>query len=593
MKEKTFHTNTEQQLQSSFAQLPIWIQKFSSVLFQSLNTFVQKITASAQGHLILNLFKPGTPGKRIRVLLTIKKGESGIALSSFQPVSLQKPNSFVQIARKYLQGQKVHAAYACLSPAIAVVLELSSRSQQKEASSCPEEEGPQCLILDFDAKPPRVVLAKKFLDVPKRYESQWQGEEGGCRMFFESWCEWSEDQTKTKRRACFLTSFVGYCPLPEKSNVHKSDVENSAHIPQSLLPKASSVCPDLVQNKNLLLCGLQNPHCLKNALDLLPTHIRKSARTRLQFFARRLLRQKADLPDSADILRLQKQSEGLKALLYLWPQNSLVWYVPPEFIEKYSMPACYQLKKNQNPGSLLTELHHKIEVLKRRQQELKIRIEQGLQAEEEYGQKILLAAQELFFFAKDYITKNTHFQENTPHLKKYLFELILAKETLPHVAHLCSLLGIFIVEDKKNKKTHKEQEKRLPYRVYFASSGESIKVSKSAEDADLMIKLMPSHHIWVHILTGEGSHVWLEKPKGKNCSERALCEAGILAVYHSKQSRAQSALVQIATRADIEKRKNLPPGKVLVRRCKTLLVKYDNFDLQKLLTESSKANFLL
>jgi hypothetical protein len=36
----------------------------------------------------------------------------------------------------------------------------------------------------------------------------------------------------------------------------------------------------------------------------------------------------------------------------------------------------------------------------------------------------------------------------------------------------------------------------------------------------------------------------------------------------------------------IEKRKNLAPGKVLVRRCETILIKYENNELQKLTTNS-------
>ena len=94
---------------------------------------------------------------------------------------------------------------------------------------------------------------------------------------------------------------------------------------------------------------------------------------------------------------------------------------------------------------------------------------------------------------------------------------------------------------------------------------------------------MPSNHYWFHVLTGEGSHVWLEKLKGeKKISPFAMREAGILAVHHSKHSRAQNAEIQFATRADIEKKKNLPVGKVLVRRCETFLIRYDSEELKKI-----------
>jgi predicted ribosome quality control (RQC) complex YloA/Tae2 family protein len=77
--------------------------------------------------------------------------------------------------------------------------------------------------------------------------------------------------------------------------------------------------------------------------------------------------------------------------------------------------------------------------------------------------------------------------------------------------------------------------------------------------------------------------VWLEKPKGSKPSETAVREAAMLAIHHSKLSRAQEADVYIALRGDLDKRKDLPPGKVLVRRSEHRFIRYTQNELQNFL----------
>jgi predicted ribosome quality control (RQC) complex YloA/Tae2 family protein len=135
----------------------------------------------------------------------------------------------------------------------------------------------------------------------------------------------------------------------------------------------------------------------------------------------------------------------------------------------------------------------------------------------------------------------------------------------------------------KKKQTQKQEQQRLPYRSYFAFTGEFIRVAKSAENGDAMLRLMPANHYWLHVLTGEGSHVWLEKPRGSKPSPRAIRDAAILAIHHSKLGRGMSGEVRFATRADVEKRKKLATGKVLVQRCETMTCKYTDVELQRIL----------
>ncbi|WP_161597579.1 NFACT RNA binding domain-containing protein [Fluviispira multicolorata] len=563
-------TEFSQELRTGIAQLAIWTRKFAQPLHRIMNASLQKITASEQGHIILSVYKPGDD--RSAILLSMKKGESGISTTRLKPTTLKQPNSIVQISRKYIQGRKVCSAYATISP-ICIIIELSDANKQIENFQ-EINEGPNCLILDLDAKPPRIILAKKYLSTPSRYKEQYGINFSPSDSFFESWCEWSEDCTKTKKRACFEYPLIAYCPLPQIEQNKDSQNIEVLHTEFSEIKLKSNPYP------------LQ----LNTALEILPTHIRRSAKTKLQFLSRRLIRQKADMPDEKEILRLQKQSEGFKTHLYLWPKDSVKWYVPPQFIQEFGLPAFYTLKKGEKPGDLLNKIHHEIDILKRRKQELSARIIESKTSEYDFQKLIIESAEELKSAIDNYKEKHFHLQTDLKKFEKYSLDYVLIKEDLPLLSRLCGMLDISMTESEQAQKIKEEKEKRFPFKEFTASTGEFIRVARSAEDGDKMIKLMPSHHTWIHVLTGEGSHVWLEKPKGEKPSLQAVREAAILAVHHSKHSRAQNTDVQISTRADIEKRKNLPPGKVLVRRCETLLIKYDNTELHKITDNNNLKN---
>lgn len=565
MKETSPSKNINLNNRTNIAQLAIWTKKFSTPLHRVIQTSLQKITASEHGQLILSVYKPGDD--KSTVLLSMKKGESGISTTHLKPIPLKQPNSIVQIARKYIQGRKIISAYATINP-ITIIIEFGEPNKNLENVS-EILEGPNSLILDLDAKPPRIILAKKFYGVPERYKADCAHFFAPQEAFFESWCEWSEENTKTKKRACFLSPLVEYCPMPAMTEAIET-ATNTPAINQVITKKIEISTEDLT---------------LTTALENLPTHMRRAAKTKLQFLSRRLQRQKQDLPDQNEIQRLSKQSEGLKTNLYLWPKESMTWYVPPQFITEFGMPAFYTLKKGERPGDILNRIHQEIDVLKRRKQELTTRIAESIQAETQFKLLLIDCATELRFFIQKYTDEYSYLSnKDINKFSKYVLDLILEKEDLPTISKLCRALDIPITESKLERKINEEKEKRLPFRVYLATTGEFIRVAKSAEDGDKMLKMMPSNHTWLHVLTGEGSHVWLEKPKGgKKPSPQAIREASILAVHHSKHSRSQSAEIQLATRADIEKKKNLPIGKVLVRRCETLLIKYDHTELQKLL----------
>jgi hypothetical protein len=571
-----------QELAPQWARLGLWQKKFTPVFERLRNATVQKISASDDGFLVLNIYKPGAP--RDPVLISIQRSGSGISLGTARPQAQPKPNSVVQMARKYLQGRKVQQVLLSIDP-VAVIIEFAPSGENFEESAEWPADAPDCLVLDLDHRPARVCVAHKHRGVPERYQSQCTGFLGS-EDFFESHCEWSLENTKTKRRATFTLPLNLSCLRATTSDTGESvSAETSA--PQAQVKPQTPHSP--VQNieAQLNLSANSTSHAegfspevpavatvpaepeitLQGALNLLPTHVRRAARTRIQFLERRLQRQKADLPGAHELSSLRSRAEALRAHIYMWPKGFSQWHVPPELISSAGLPPIITLKPGQSPGDLVNASFDELEKLKRRREELERRVEDSRIALERFEDTVIRAGSDIRALPEE--TRNA--------------QLALARE-VPHLVSVQRLLTVLEVTwtagQQKSAALEAERERRLPYRSYRASTGEFLRVSKSAADADAMLKLMPSHHTWVHVVTGEGSHVWLEKPKGAKPSDTALREAAMLAIHHSKQTRAQEADVYVALRGDLDKRKDLSPGKVIVRRSEHRFVRYSQMELQ-------------
>ncbi len=535
-----------QDLAPTWARLGLWQKKLSAVSDRLRNSTVQKISASDEGYLILNLYKPAAP--RDPALISIRRTGSGMSLASARPVTQPKPNSLVQIARKYLQGRRISQVLLSLEP-VAVVIEFAPPPAGTVENISELADAPDCLILDLDSRPARVCVARKHSSVPERYADQCSGFELGGD-FFESHCEWSLENTKTKRRATFTQPLVLSCFLGTGLPPAEVVAEAPAVLETPKVPTEVTT--------------------LQSALNLLPTHVRRAARTRLQFLERRLQRQRADLPPVHELDRLRQRAEGLRANIYLWPKGFSQWHVPPEIIETAGLPAILTLKAGQSPGDVVTSAFDELDKLLRRRGELEKRVEESRLALERFEELVQQVGGDLGALPEDVLASQILLAQEVRHLVSVQRLLTQLELTWSPTAERTAALEA-------------ERERRLPYRSYRASSGEFIRVSKSAADADAMLKLMPAHHTWVHVMTGEGSHVWLEKPKGAKPSDAALREAAMLAIHHSKQTRAQEADVYIALRGDLDKRKDLPAGKVIVRRSDHRFVRYSQIDLQSFL----------
>ncbi|NBW80522.1 DUF814 domain-containing protein [bacterium] len=569
-----------QDLAPQWARLGLWQKKLTVVFDRLRNSTVQKISASDEGFVILNLYKPGAA--REPALISIQRTGSGISFSSAKPTSQNKPNSIVQMGRKYLQGRRIEQVLLCLDP-LAVIIEFAPPGGKLLEELEWTADSPNCLVIDLDSRPARVCVATKHTCVPSRYEDQCSGFESGGD-FYESHCEWSLENTKTKRRATFTHPLVTSCIVGGESIATEKILADSkaaktleqepgrTHLAEPEAPESSeTIIPAAADSQKFELIkpsvAPQPEMNLQFALNLLPTHVRRAARTRLQFFERRLQRQKTDLPVASVMDNLKRRAEGLRAHIYMWPKDFPQWHVPPEIIESAGLPAILTLKHGQSPGDLVTAAFDELDKLARRRSELEKRIEESRLALERFADQIIQAGADIFALPEEVRSSRLALARDVQHL-------VTVQRILTQLEVSWSPVG------EKQSAMEAERERRLPYRSFRASSGEFIRVSKSAADADAMLKLMPAHHTWVHVMTGEGSHVWLEKPKGAKPSDAALREAAMLAIHHSKQTRAQEADVYVALRADLDKRKDLPPGKVIVRRSEHRFVRYSQMELQ-------------
>lgn len=527
------------------ARLTIWSKKFAEIFYYLRGAVLQRASATEEGKLIFKTYKSG--GEKNRFVLNLNQQNAGISLSADPIEGAPSFNALVQMIRKYFMGRKITDVYAGVDRVL-IIIQFERRPVLTQDIA--ESDDPDCLILDLDEAPHRLAVVKRYESVPKRYdhvESHFQQGE----TFWESFCEWSLQYTRTKRRPFLDHPFVTYVPMFVVSESTPASQTSPSSQPMSPAPPP----PPSIRATQIRMN-------VKEALQVLPSHLRRTAKTRLQFLERRYVRQKGDLPSAEDIEHLQKRAEGLRANLYLWPKGHTMWYVPRELIDEFGLPIFFKCRQGEKPGDLLDEMFHEVDRLQRRRQELLQRLSQTEQGLRTLETLLVDAAQELLG------VEGTDPEHNT-------------------VKNLCEFLDVeWKPEAQKKREQREEKQRRLPYRSFQASTGELLRVGKSAAESDQMLKLMPSHHTWLHVAGAEGSHVWCERPKNKASSEAALREAMILAVHYSKFSRTKAADVQVAVRADVQRKKDLPSGKVILKKFKTIHVKYDDLELQPILARA-------
>ncbi len=144
--------------------------------------------------------------------------------------------------------------------------------------------------------------------------------------------------------------------------------------------------------------------------------------------------------------------------------------------------------------------------------------------------------------------------------------------------------GLLPGRHSKSKKGAKAAP-RLPYRLFRSRDGLQILVGRGRRDNDKLTKgIARGRDLWLHIGGGyAGSHVVLRLQKDQSPPTESLLDAATLAVHFSKARGKNPAEVLYTKASQVRKRKGAPPGLVEVIRHKTLLLRFEEDRLKRLL----------
>ncbi len=102
----------------------------------------------------------------------------------------------------------------------------------------------------------------------------------------------------------------------------------------------------------------------------------------------------------------------------------------------------------------------------------------------------------------------------------------------------------------------------------------SVLVGKSAEDNNVLtFKLASLRDFWMHVSGESGSHVVVRNPDDLSSLPReTLRYAAALAARYSKSSRGGKVTVHVARAGDVRRPRGEAPGKVLLKKYKSVKV---------------------
>ncbi len=109
-------------------------------------------------------------------------------------------------------------------------------------------------------------------------------------------------------------------------------------------------------------------------------------------------------------------------------------------------------------------------------------------------------------------------------------------------------------------------------RRFVSPEGFTILVGKSAADNDVLsVKLAAPNDFWLHVAAGSGSHVVVRNPDNLATLPRETLRlaAGLAAGYSSVREGGRTA-VHLARCSDVGKPRGFAPGKVTLRRYRTV-----------------------
>ena len=109
-------------------------------------------------------------------------------------------------------------------------------------------------------------------------------------------------------------------------------------------------------------------------------------------------------------------------------------------------------------------------------------------------------------------------------------------------------------------------------RRFTSPDGMEILVGRTARDNDtLTFQIASQRDFWLHVAGCPGSHVIVRNPEGlPSLPRETLRFAAVLAARHSKARAAGQVSVHVAQVKDVTKPKGAPPGRVSLKRYRSV-----------------------
>lgn len=128
---------------------------------------------------------------------------------------------------------------------------------------------------------------------------------------------------------------------------------------------------------------------------------------------------------------------------------------------------------------------------------------------------------------------------------------------------------------KIKKKAKQKREKALPPIEFVSSDGFRILVGRNNVQNDILtLKTARNYDMWLHVQKQAGSHTVICSDN-KEISKNAICEAAIIAAYHSKSAESSSVAVDYTLIKNVKKPVGAKPGKVIYETYNTVYVTPD------------------
>lgn len=154
---------------------------------------------------------------------------------------------------------------------------------------------------------------------------------------------------------------------------------------------------------------------------------------------------------------------------------------------------------------------------------------------------------------------------------------LIAGQTLEEIRRLRQILF-----PAKKPLSSEEKVRREKFHLFHSQEGLPILVGKSAIDNEyLTFRVAKGNDYWFHAKDFSGSHVILQRAKGKEPNQESLLDAALLALYYSKGKERQEGEVVVTQVKSLKKSKG-SPGQVSVGSHRSLFIRLDPERLSRL-----------